>query len=539
MWVTTRWTKIRNGDWGNGLFAVRDIPKGTFITDLPLEEKGRPFDTPDEAGHQNGLPFYVYSANSKTHLRLTRADQWIISGNKWQMGLFANHAPSNSPLSNGIIVAHHYRAGSWKVRIKTTKPIRQGTEVRVPYNNHRWSRTWKPGSQSCSLIFPLPALPKRPSFQEVPRGSPIVSLTIFKRNGETCLSTFNNQYFLPMLSLLQTLSASPMIRETGTRVIIFYDDSIDDLPSQVQTLISLPRQPTFVKIRFGHPWRRGGCRLGHKGYLMTLARFCVASWPDISLALIRDINYAWTTTEEQAFQSALAARTTGHPQHIIWRPSNYTEQRPNLSACTFISLPDERLNFLLMNALKLEIFGGLCTLGAHLLQPEGPPSMRETYVSHPAHLALAQTAHSLLKKEGKRLLDESHVGDTFRPNLKRLANPPKNFTLNWLFNNIRPSQNAPSILPGGHWGCDEYLMSLWTTWNRADPEIPVTELTHVFDHSLDSRSLPPSVPSAPRQPSRPLSSAELNSLKAAHTRNEKKRKRLEKLEKARTAKTRQ
>ncbi len=538
MWVATKWTKIKNGDWGNGLYAIRDIPKGTFITDFPLEEKGQPFSSNSEAGNQDGVPFFVYSANSKTHLRLTRADQWNALGprNKWSMGLFANHAAASSPLSNGVIVAHHYRAGSWKVRIKTTKRVLEGTEIRVPYNNYRWVRSWKPGSQFCDLIFPEPVLPPRPSVDVLPNGSSIISLTVFKTQGQKGLTTFNTQYSLPLITLLRSLSESPVIRETDTKIIIFYDDSIDDLPELIQSMTNLPHSPMFLKVFLGYPWRKGFQRSGHKGHLMTLARLSISSWEGISLALVRDINYAWSPLEEQALRDALLARKTqACHQNTIWRPTNYTEKRPNLSAFTFVSPPDTRLSLLLLNALKLEAFGGLCTLGSHLLKPDGALSGDQLVsTNQDDRLALAQTAHSLLKTEGTRLLHTAREEDSFHPYLRRLSNPPSNFTLNWLLNNIRPEQNSPPILPGGHWGCDEYVLALWSTWNRVSPVIPFHELTHPFEHSLDARCLPP--PPALSPPNRTLSHAELNSLKAAHTRNEKKRKRIEKLRKARASK---
>ena len=510
-----------------------------------MEEKGQPFSNNTAAGNKDGVPYFVYSANSKTHLRLTRSDQWNFD--KWQMGLFANHAPASSPLSNGVIVAHHYRAGSWKVRIKTTKRIAMGTEIRVPYNNYTWVRSWKPCSQFCDLIFSQPNLPPRPTYEEIPFGSPIVSLVVFRSQGERGLTAFNTQYFLPLIALLSSLARSPLIQETGTKTVIFYDDSIEELPQMIATMADLPIQPTFVLVDFGLPWRKGSNRLGHKGHLMSMSRLCVSSWCGIDLALIRDINYSWSSQEEQAFRTALMIRKTqGRLHHTIWRPANYTEARPNLSGFNFISPPDNRLHHLLINALKLESFGGLGTLGSHLLKPSGPPYSHQITPSSSELTALSQTARALLKIEGNRLLKETQETDSFLKNLERISHriPPKNFTLNWLLNNIRPEQNSPAIVPGGHWGCDEYVMALWVAWSQASPTVHIHELTHPFDHRLDGRSLPAPTAQTIVQPTRPLSPHALNVppatpnvIKTALSRQEKKRKLLEKLKKARAIKS--
>ena len=120
------------------------------------------------------------------------------------------------------------------------------------------------------------------------------------------------------------------------RVVVFYDDSLDfDLRDMVRAHL-FTNNIIFIKVDLGAPFRTSG-RKGHAGLLMTMVRLVPATWDDVDLVYVRDVNSHFLPKED--LLACDYAITHGRKRKLMltaFIPKGYTRERPCMAMLNFL-----------------------------------------------------------------------------------------------------------------------------------------------------------------------------------------------------------
>ena len=441
-----------------GLFAAYNVKAGKELADVLIAENGRIYNTREEA--EQGGSHTSYRTGPDAYVAIKQKNHWEKMGKDTRrlfQGGFAVREESSPNKPNAELHYDKQREKSTALIVRATRRINKDEEIIISKEGLQpITKTQEPDKETES--YWRITIPPRPNIS--PAGN-VVSLTLFRSATASNAVTYNQQYLQPMRRLIEQLNKSKEIEENDFELVIFVDDSLEpQQKAQLQTVLSTAKQKThMVETTLGaRPLQRN--HGGHRGYLMTAARFIPTSWNDVGMILIRDVNYRWTRQDDlQVKRFTRAKATNDNLKALAWIPPNYQEHRVALGAHCIVNGQNLQLRSLLVNALALECISGYGSMGIHHLTctPETKTETRQraeivasSFIKHMAHDHLEALD-----------TDVTATADQLLNRVRALSTCQQQFGLNWLCKQLRPDWTDPALTPPGAHGVDEYIFSIF------------------------------------------------------------------------------